>query len=135
MSKSLDEALDYCREAAREGQSFDDIKAEVVRWNLDREQQKRVLLKADDYVYQVLIGKQEREKALNRMLVGGVLLAAGLAILYVSDVSSKIEYIIPFVAIFIGGWQLKEGYKVYRQPIEITEESNFPQGRNKFDRF
>lgn len=135
MSKSLDEALDYCREAARAGQSFDEIKAEVLRWNLEVDVQKRVLLKADDYVYQVLIAKQEREKAVNRMLVGGVLLVAGLAILYVSDVSRKIEYLIPFIAIFIGGWQLKEGYKIYRQPIEITEASNFPRGRNKFDRF
>jgi|GEM_PF-4386536 len=135
MSKSLEEALDYCREAAREGESFDDIKAEVLRWNLTPEVQKRVLLKADDYVYQVLIAQQEREKARNRMMVGGVLLVAGLAILSVSDVSRKVEYLIPFIAIFIGGWQLKEGYKVYRQPIEITEASNFPRGRNRFDRF
>lgn len=135
MSKNLEEALDYCREAARNGQPFDDIKAEVLRWNLDPEVQKKVLLKADDYVYQVLMAKQEREKAINRMLVGGVLLATGLVVLYLSDVSRKVEYLIPFVAVFIGGWQLKEGYKIYRQPIDITEASNFPRGRNKFDRF
>lgn len=135
MQKSWDELLDYCRQAAAEGVSFDEIKAKVVSWNLPPDQRKRILLKADDYVYQYLMAKQEKGKAVNRMLVGAVLLATGLVVVYVSEVDRQVEYLLPFLAIFIGGWQLKEGYKTYRAPITLTEETNFPRGRNKFDRF
>ena len=71
---TLDECLDYCREAAREGDDYDTIKAEVLRWDLEPGLRKKILLKADDYVYQYIMAKQQREKAVNRMLIGGVLL-------------------------------------------------------------
>lgn len=132
---TLDECLDYCREAARAGNDYDTIKAEVLRWDLEPSLRKKVLLKADDYVYQYIMAKQQREKAVNRMLIGGVLLGVGLAVVFVSSFALKAEYLIPFGAIFIGGWQLKEGYKEYRQPLVLTERSNFPRGKNKFDRF
>lgn len=135
MTKSLDECLDYCREAAREGQTYDDIKRTVLSWQLEPELQKKVLMKADDYVYQYLMAKQDREKAVNQMLIGAVLLITGFLVIGVSSFNLKAEYILPFGAIFVGGWQLKEGYKAYRQPLILSEQSNFPRGRNRFDRF
>lgn len=135
MTKTTEEYLDICRNAVLDGESYDDIKREVLSWKLEKDQQKRILMKADDYVFQYNMNKQDKEKSVNRMLIGAVLLAAGFVIILVSSFSQPIEYALPLGATFIGGWQLKEGYKSFRKPLEITEQSNFPKGRNRFDRF
>ena len=128
-----DAILEKALERVLDGEEFDDIKPEVQRAGLTKEEENKVLERVDELIYHRELDEQRRSKALGQMLMGGVLLAFPLLIAFLAyDPGNRITYLW-YGAALLGAWQLKEGYKAYRLPFEPPE--NFGYHRKKFQRF
>jgi hypothetical protein len=125
--------MEKCLDWVVEGLDFDAIKAKIDDLQLDPENRKRVLQRVDEMIFHFQLDQQRRSRALGQMIMGGVLLAFPLLIAFLAyDPASRITYLW-YGAALLGVWQLKEGYKKYRQPFEPPE--NFGYKRRKFQRF
>lgn len=125
--------LEQCLDWVREGKDFDAIKPKVDAHELDPETRKAILQRVDEMIYHYQLDEQRRSRALGQMIMGGVLLAFPILIAFLAyDPQNKITYLWYGLAL-LGGWQLKEGYKKYRQPFDPPE--NFGYRRRKFERF
>ncbi len=74
--------------------------------------------KIDDHIVAFQLASQEKSKGLNQLIMGSALLIIGATITIFSYLSDKDSYILAYGAILGGAWIAKEGYKVYRMPIE-----------------
>jgi uncharacterized membrane protein len=129
----IETLMDQCLDWVVEGLDFDSIKSKIDRMKLEKEIRNLVLQRVDEMIFHYQLDQQRRSRALGQMIMGGVLLAFPLLIAFLAyDPASKITYLW-YGAALLGAWQLKEGYKKYRQPFEPPE--NFGYKRRKFQRF
>ena len=74
--------------------------------------------KIDDFVIDFQLATQEKSKAFNQLLIGVLVLMAGVGVTGYTYFSGMRQYVLAYGAILGGAWIAKEGYKIYRQPIE-----------------
>ena len=72
----------------------------------------------DDYIVNFQLASQKKSKALNQILIGSFLFLIGIGVTGYTYFGNTRQYILAYGAILTGAWILKEGYKIYRKPIE-----------------
>ena len=69
----------------------------------------------DEFVVRYQLAIQAKERVLQKMIIGGIIFSLGvLAAIASYVVSDGQSVILSFIALLVGGWMLKEGYKKYR---------------------
>lgn len=115
MSDSL---IPLIKRLAFSGKDYDQI-IEVLNENKDNFSQVSIELakdKINDQIVGYQLACQVKAKALNQLIIGFVLFMIGMIVTGVS--ANGNGYLLAFGAILSGAWTFKEGYKIYRQPLE-----------------
>jgi len=84
--------------------------------------------KINDYIVKYQLASQVKSNALNQLIIGGVLFLVGLVITGGSyTFSTDGRYLLAYGLILGGAWTFKEGYKIYRLPLEdlVPRKSRF----------
>jgi len=89
--------------------------------DLSEEEKIKILVKADEHIAHYQVGLQERDKALQQMMIGFILLLMGASInLYSYFVVGK-HYLLLDGLILIGFFIFREAYVAYQIPLEEFE--------------
>lgn len=123
-----------CRELAYQGVEYEQIRRELEQYQLPAEERRVLLEKTDGFIVQRQLHEQYRDKALMQMLLGGVVLAAGLAALIGAYLSGGGRLSFPLAITLAGAWALRKGNEKYRAPIG-SYEMRKPQKKSRFHRF
>ncbi len=116
-----EEIYTWCKESAFAGKDYLFIKKEVERMDLSEEEKIKILVKADEHIAHYQVGLQERDKALQQMMIGFILLLMGASInLYSYFVVGK-HYLLLDGLILIGFFIFREAYVAYQIPLEEFE--------------
>lgn len=110
-----------CRELAYQGVEYEQIRKELEQFELPAEGRRQLLEKTDGFIVQYQLHEQYRNKALMQMLLGGVVLAAGLATLIGAWLSGGGRLSFPLAIALAGAWALRKGNEKYRAPIGSYE--------------
>jgi len=117
------------KQLAFSGKDYDQIvqALESPNQNFSEESIELIKDKINDYIVEYQLANQVRSKALNQLIIGGVFFMIGVIITggSFSPVSGK--YFLAYGAILAGAWNFKEGYKIYRLPLEelVPRRSRF----------
>ena len=113
-----EEILAWCRELAFAGKDYKHIKSEVEAMDLSREEKIQILVKADEYLAHYQLALQERNKALQQMIMGAAFFFLGAGITFYTYFTLDKQYLLVYGLMLIGAWIAKEAYKVYQIPLE-----------------
>lgn len=113
-----EEIFEWCKKSAFEGKDFLFLKKEVDQLDLPEEEKIQIMVKADEYLAHYQLALQERDKALQQMLMGFVLMLIGAGMnLYVYVTASKHSYLLDGL-IIAGVFIFREAYTTYQTPLE-----------------
>jgi hypothetical protein len=133
MMMEEEKLIAWMDEQVRAGKDYDDIRRELETKGLTPEAFKEAVLLIDDRIVRHQLQQQYRSQQVGRIIAGGIVLTIGIVFKLGGNFSGMWDYLLGFGPILLGAYILKEGYKKYRQPLEIEDPSTGNRGR--FGRF
>jgi len=116
-----EEIYPWCKESAFAGKDYLFIKREVDQLDFSEEEKIQILIKADEYIAHYQVALQERDKALQQMLIGLILLIMGAGINLYSYFTVGKHYLLLDGLTLIGFFIFREAYITYQIPLEEFE--------------
>ncbi len=111
------ELLDHCRHLAFSGKDYEFIRDELEQLPLSVEERIQLLAGADEYLAHYQLALQQKDRALQQMILGAVVFLFGFSIYVFTILSFQYKYILAWGAILYGAWVFKEAYKAYKIPL------------------
>lgn len=131
---NMEELLDQCKEWVSDGKDYDWIKAQLEQERaLSPEDRKHLLKKVDELIVQFQLWENRRSNHLNRILIGLVLFALGLAITLSTYFEGLVYTYLAYVAMLSGAYLMWVGYKKYQEPIPMSSYKRIK--KRQFKRF
>ncbi len=111
----------WCKESAFAGKDYLFIKKEVDQLDCSEEEKIQIMVKADEYIAHYQTALQERDKALQQMLIGLIFLFMGAGINLYSHFAIGKHYLLLDGLTLIGFFVFREAYIAYQIPLEEME--------------
>ena len=123
------------KEQVYAGKDYLDIKRDLGRFGLSEEENRKLLMKADDYIIDYQLAEQARSNYLLQILMGTLFFVFGIVVTYINYAAAGEKFYVWFGAIIGGAWLAINGYKKYKLPVSDLIDKPDKKKPRKFDRF